>query len=237
MRLLEAIIDANHRAVAGDPNVGLHPAEFADSLPLVALTCLDPRLNQLFPQALGVPSDQFIWVRNAGNVITGPLSSTVRSVALACAVKHGKEIVIIGHTRCEIIGATTSRLIDIFAAMGVPRRMLPENLAEFFGMSGSERQNILKACEFLRGSPLIPSCIPVHGLLADTETGKLEWLVNGYENSQSTTAQPNPVLGAAAEAFDALKGLAEFKIEEMKWPETKIGEVVTKAGEWLAGQT
>jgi hypothetical protein len=32
MRLFEAIIDANHRAVAGDQNAGLHPADFADSL-------------------------------------------------------------------------------------------------------------------------------------------------------------------------------------------------------------
>ena len=28
MRLFEAIIDANHRAVAGDKEAGLHPADF-----------------------------------------------------------------------------------------------------------------------------------------------------------------------------------------------------------------
>ena len=33
MRLFEAIIAANHRAVAGDASAGLHPAEFADTLP------------------------------------------------------------------------------------------------------------------------------------------------------------------------------------------------------------
>ena len=38
MRLLEAIIDANHRALAGDESAGLRPAEFADSLPIIALT-------------------------------------------------------------------------------------------------------------------------------------------------------------------------------------------------------
>ena len=35
MRLFEAIIAANHRAIAGDASAGLHPAEFADSLALV----------------------------------------------------------------------------------------------------------------------------------------------------------------------------------------------------------
>ena len=49
MRLFEAILDANHRALAGDANAGVHPTDFADELPLVALTCIDPRLNPLMP--------------------------------------------------------------------------------------------------------------------------------------------------------------------------------------------
>ena len=73
MRLFEAIIDANHRAVAGDTTAGLHPAEFEDELPVIALTCVDPRLNAIFPNALALPAEQFIWLRNAGNIITGPL--------------------------------------------------------------------------------------------------------------------------------------------------------------------
>ena len=81
MHLFEAIIEANHRAVAGDVRAGLHPAEFADALPVIALTCIDPRLNAFFPNALGLPADQFIWLRNAGNIVTGPLTSTMRSLA------------------------------------------------------------------------------------------------------------------------------------------------------------
>ena len=37
MRLFETIIAANHRAVAGDTSTGLHPAEFADALPVKVL--------------------------------------------------------------------------------------------------------------------------------------------------------------------------------------------------------
>ena len=72
MRLFEAIIDANHRAVAGDTEAGLHPADFADELPVIALTCIDPRLNAFFPNALALPAEQFIWLRNAGNIIFDP---------------------------------------------------------------------------------------------------------------------------------------------------------------------
>src|ERR1039457_2387997 len=147
MRLFEAIVDANHRAIAVDACAGLHPADFAEELPVIALTCIDPRLNALFPNALALPAEQFIWLRNAGNIITGPLSSTLRSLALACAVKGGKEIAIIGHTDCQICKTTAARLLDRLQALGVERHLLPENINEFFGMFGSERQNVIKACD------------------------------------------------------------------------------------------
>src|ERR1035438_4675772 len=125
MRLFESIIDANYRAVAGDNSAGLHPADFADELPVIALTCIDPRLNALFPNVLGLPGEQFIWLRNAGNIITGPLSSTMRSLALACAVKGGKEIAVIGHTDCQVAKTTTMQLLDKLKAINSVVVVLP----------------------------------------------------------------------------------------------------------------
>src|SRR5689334_23280470 len=181
MRLFEAIINANHRAVEGDDHAGLHPDDFADELPVVALTCIDPRLNALFPNVLGLPGDQFIWLRNAGNVITGPLSSTTRSLSLACALKGGKEIAIIGHTDCQVGKTSTMQLLDRLRALGIERHLLPENINEYFGLFASPRQNVIKAVDLVRQSPLIGAKIPVQGLLVDVETGKLEWIVNGYQ--------------------------------------------------------
>jgi carbonic anhydrase len=220
VRLFEAIIDANHRAVAGDANAGLHPAEFADALPVVALTCIDPRLNSFFPNALALPAEQFIWLRNAGNLITGAMSSTMRSLALACAVKGGREIAIIGHTDCQIAKTPMTKLLDELQALGVERSRLPDNLNDFFGAFSSERQNVIKACDFARQSPLIGSKIPVHGLLIDVETGKLDWVVNGYE----TLAAPAPPPKTDFAALRALGAFQDFDLGEMKFPEMKIGE-------------
>src|SRR5713101_6350323 len=160
MRLFEAIIDANHRAVAGDQTAGLHPADYEEELPIVALSCIDSRLNALFPSVLGLPNDQFIWLRNAGNVITSPTSSTIRSLSLACAIKGGKEIAIIGHTDCLVCKTTAMQLLDRLRALGIERHLLPENLTEYFGMFGSERQNVIKAADLARHSPLIGPKIP-----------------------------------------------------------------------------
>jgi carbonic anhydrase len=226
MRLFEAIIDANHRAVAGDASAGLRPAEFAEELPVIALTCVDPRLNAFFPNALALPAEQFIWLRNAGNLITGTLSSTMRSLALACAVKGGREIAIIGHTDCQIAKTPVMVLLDNLKELGVDRSRLPDNLNEFFGTFGSERQNVIKACDFARQSPLIGPKIPVHGLLLDTESGKLEWIVNGYETLAH--AAP-PTMGKTSfGTMGALGAFKDFEMGVMKFPEMKIGEAAAK---------
>ncbi len=258
MRLLEAIIEASHRAVAGDSQAGIHPADFTEELPIVALTCIDPRLNPLMPGVLGVPEEHFVWLRNAGNIITGPLSSTMRSLALACAIKNGKEIAIIGHTDCQAGKMTTLGLIDRLRALGIERSMLPDNLSEFFGMFASERQNVIKGVDIARRSPLIGPKVPVHGLLVDVQTGGLEWLVNGYQVLESIgdrwkdmvkpaspagepiSARSDFKIGDAAHAAwvssvaDGIAARSNFKIGDATAAGAKIGEGVTKAGDWMS---
>jgi carbonic anhydrase len=225
MKLLEAIMDANNRAVAGDASAAVHPGDFTDELPLAALTCIDARLNSFFPGVLGLPKEQFIWLRNAGNIITGPTSSTMRSLALASAVKGAKEIAVIGHTDCQVAKTSAMKLLEAFKALGVDRHNLPENLTEFFGLFASERQNVMGGVEFVRRSPLIGPKIPVHGLIVDTQTGKLDWVVNGYQAMEMAAKAELPK--GPIDMLDGMKAFAPFQHGEMKFPETKIGEIVT----------
>ena len=228
MKLMEAIVDANHRALAGDPEAGLHPTEYAGSLPIVALSCIDVRLNALLPQVLGVPAEQFIWLRNAGNIITGPVSSTMRSLALACAVKGGREIVVIGHTDCAVGRMTTMELIERFRALGIDRQSLPDNLNDYFGIFSSERSNVIKGVDLVRASPLISPWMAVHGLLVDIETGKIEWLVDGYQalgRAAPRAIDPSSPLAKGLEATEALGG---FRMGEMNFPSDPIGDVAAQ---------
>jgi carbonic anhydrase len=187
-----------------------------------------------------LPAEEFIWLRNAGNIITSTLSSTLRSLALACAVKGGREIAIIGHSDCQIAKTTTTVLLDKLKALGVDRSRLPDNLNEFFGTFGSERQNIIRACDLVRNSPLIGPKIPVHGLLLDVETGKLEWIVNGYDAllahvpPELPGGAASPKLGGHLESLGAFK---DFALGEMKFPEMKIGELAAQAEEWQSKMT
>jgi carbonic anhydrase len=235
MRLFDSILDANHRALAGDTSAGVHVADFANELPVVALTCIDSRLNRFFPGVLALPEDHFIWLRNAGNIITGPLSSTMRSIALACAIKGGREIAVIGHTDCQVRKSTVSILTDRFKALGVDRRLLPENLTEYFGLFASERANVIRGVDIVRHSPLIGPKIPVHGLMVDIETGKLDWVVNGYDTlEQTASVRPGLDFPAVGSMVGSSSASAAFDIGEMKFPETKIGEVIGEAKKLLS---
>jgi len=230
MRLFEAIIDANHRALRGDRDAGIRPADFPDELPVAAVTCIDPRLNPLMPSVLGLPEDQFIWLRSAGNIINDPMGSIMRSLSLACVVKGAKEIAIVGHTDCLVAKLTTTQLIDRLRSLGIERHLLPDNLNEYFGLFSSERQNVIKTVALVRHSPLIGPRIAVHGLLVDIATGGLEWLVNGYDELALAPGQDRT-------AAHSLKPLPDFNIGEMKFPEAKIGETVSWNDSWLSEKT
>jgi len=225
MRLFETIVEANQRATTADVSVDLEP--YAAALPIVALTCVDPRLNRHFPNALGIPEDKFIWLRNAGNIIFDPMSSMTRTLALSVAVKGGKEIAIIGHTDCYVGKVSISDLTDRFRAVGVERSRLPDNLNEFFGLFASERQNVMRATEFVRQSPLIGAKVPVHGLLIDTQTGRLEWVVNGYQAFASTVTTAAGSADSQLGARQTTVPLPDFRMGDMKFPDSKIGDVTT----------
>jgi carbonic anhydrase len=234
MRLFEAIIEVNQRRVAGDKSASVPVAEYGAELPLAALTCIDARLNHLLPDMLGVSAEQFIWLRNAGNIVTSPLSSTMRSLALACAVKGAKEIAIIGHSDCQVGKTTTMQLLDRLATLGVDRHRLPENLIEYFGLFGTERQNVMRGVELVRTSPLIGAKIPVQGLLIDVHSGRLEWVVNGYRSLDAVvTGKVGELFKQADHTLDAFAKIGHAAAEELKLPESKIGDIVSTARDWL----
>jgi carbonic anhydrase len=118
-------------------------------------------------------------------------------------------------------------LLDKLQALGVDRRHLPESINDFFGTFGSERQNVIKACDFVRNSPLIGPKIPVHGLLIDVESGKLDWVVNGYDTLQAHALPQMPKMEFAS--LGTAGSFKDFEMGEMKFPEMKIGDAALPA--------
>jgi carbonic anhydrase len=134
---------------------------------------------------------------------------------------------------------TMLQLLNQFKSLGVDRARLPENLVEYFGLFGSERQNVIHGVEFVRSSPLIGPQIPVHGLLIDVNSGGLEWVVNGYQQLDSAaTGKTGEILKKADQSLNAFAKIGQTVAEDLKVPSAKIGEVLRTTEELLrkAGQ-
>lgn len=234
MRLFEALLNFNERWLRGDKDAKFDRAEHADNLPITALTCIDERLNPLLPAALGLEVSDLILLRTPGNIVGSPLGETARAIALASAIKGAHEIAVIGHTDCAVARATVLKLTDALASAGLARDRLPDDLTEFFGLFASERQNVMRSVELLRQSAIIGPKIPVHGLLIDVRTGKVEWLVNGYLTETAGVGPGSSELKVQAaigdkELVEARVRIPSLSLGDMKFPELKIGEVTVAA--------
>ena len=60
-----------------------HTSKYPDKK-IAIVTCMDTRLVELIPAALGIKNGDVKIIKNAGGTITNPFDSTVRSLLVAC---------------------------------------------------------------------------------------------------------------------------------------------------------
>lgn len=56
------------------------------------------------------------------------------------------------------------------------------DLERFLQGFSSVEESVEHSVSILRNHPLLPEEVPVHGLVIDPDTGKLDLVVNGYDN-------------------------------------------------------
>ena len=69
---------------------------------IAIVTCMDTRLVELLPAALGIRNGDVKIIKNAGGTITNPFDSTMRSLLVAVYELGVNEIMVIGHTGCGV---------------------------------------------------------------------------------------------------------------------------------------
>lgn len=69
---------------------------------IAIVTCMDTRLIELLPAALGLKNGDVKIIKNAGGTITHPFGSAMRSLLVTIYELGVEEIMIIGHTDCGV---------------------------------------------------------------------------------------------------------------------------------------
>src|ERR1700760_4451625 len=71
---------------------------------LVVVTCMDTRLTELLPRAMGFRNGDVKLVKNAGAIVSHPFGSVMRSILLAIYQLNADEVIVVGHSGCGMTG-------------------------------------------------------------------------------------------------------------------------------------
>ena len=146
---------------------------------IAIVTCMDTRLVELLPAALGIKNGDVKMIKNAGGVIDHPFDSTVRSLLVAIYELGVNHIMVIGHTECGVQGMDASEMIHLMQKRGISEDTV--SLVKRCGidldkwLSGFEEtpQAVKDSVKLVRNHPLVPGDVKVSGYIMDSTTGKL----------------------------------------------------------------
>jgi carbonic anhydrase len=138
---------------------------------IIVLTCMDYNIDPSYTFNLH-PND-IIVLRNAGNVITEDM---VRSIISALKIHDIKEIIIMGHTYCQIRNLDPKNLIktipgNILRKIGARGVSVTQEIIKYFHIFVDELRNIRNQVRALKSADIIPESILIKGYIHDDESG------------------------------------------------------------------
>ena len=146
---------------------------------IAILTCMDTRLVELLPAALGLKNGDVKIIKNAGGVVTNPFGSVIRSLLVAIIELGVEEIMVIGHTDCGVQHIDSEMMIRHMKERGISQDSI--DLMKYCGINferwlagfDTVEQSVEETVDTIRNHPLIPSDVRVGGYVIHTETGEL----------------------------------------------------------------
>ncbi|MCH5229080.1 MAG: carbonic anhydrase [Muribaculaceae bacterium] len=146
---------------------------------IAIVTCMDTRLVELLPAALGIKNGDVKMIKNAGGVISDPWDSTMRSLLVAIYELGVNQIMVIGHTECGVKGMNAQEMIHLMEKRGISKETI--SLVERCGIDlekwlkgfDETEQAVKDSVNLVKNHPLVPGEIEVTGYIMDSTTGKL----------------------------------------------------------------
>lgn len=186
MPLLTEIINFNEKFVSEKQYEQYATTKFPDKR-IVILTCMDTRLTELLLKSMNFKNGDVKLIKNAGAVITHPFGSIMRSLLVAVYELQADEVFIIGHHDCGMSSINTEHIIGEMVERGVDKSLFKTlnysgiDMKDWLRGFNDVTESVRNSVDLLVNHPLMDKSVPVHGLVIDPETGKLDTIINGYQ--------------------------------------------------------
>lgn len=152
---------------------------------MVILSCMDTRLTELLPKAMNIKNGDAKVIKDAGATVMHPFGGVMRSILVAVYEFNAEDVFVVGHHGCGMSNLDTKSVVKKMIDRGVDKETISTLNNAGIDVEGwlhgfeSVEDSIKESVKMIKNHPLIPKDIKVHGLIMDSETGKIDVIVNG----------------------------------------------------------
>ena len=177
--MIDQIIEYNKRFVAEKGYEKYVTDKYPDKK-LAVLSCMDTRLTELLPAALGLRNGDAKIIKNAGGFVMTPFDSAIRSLVVAVYELGVDSIMVVAHSNCGACNMSYSHFHDAMLARGITDKMLDTirrcgiDLNKWLEGFKETEESVRNTVATIRSHPLMPCDITVRGFIIDSETGALQ---------------------------------------------------------------
>ena len=180
--MIDELVQYNHEFVKNKGYEKFITNKYPDKK-IAIVSCMDTRLTELLPAALGIKNGDVQIIKNAGAIISHPFGSVIRSLLVAIYELGVVEVMIIGHSDCGAQHMDYEQMIKEMEERGISENQI--EMLRYCGIDfkswlrGFEtpERSVRETVEQVKRHPLIPSDVIVRGFVIDSTTGELTTVV------------------------------------------------------------
>lgn len=178
MSIIDDILDHNKKFVEEKAYLEYSTDKYPDKK-LAIVSCMDTRLTELLPAALGLKNGDAKIIKNAGGVISHPFGSVVRSLLVAVFELGVDTIMVIGHSNCGAQHMNADDMISHMLKAGISQDHI--DMMHYCGVDfetwlqgfGDGEESVRATVHTIAHHPLIPDSVTVKGYIINSSTGEL----------------------------------------------------------------
>ena len=187
LSLLNEILEFNEQFVEKKEYEKYEAGKFPEKK-MVIVSCMDTRLVELLPKSMNVRNGDVKLLKTAGAIVSHPFGSVMRSILVAVYQLKADEVYVIPHHDCGMASVNADAVVEKMIDRDIPESTI--NALEAAGIDirnwirgfDNVYDSLKNSVDIIKNHPLMPNNVPVHGLIIAPDTGKLELVINGYED-------------------------------------------------------